>query len=481
MNPRCSRGLEASENVSSNWSTTMTRWAPSDRLATRVAEASSALTSSASSSADGAELPSIRSSCAAKAVSGAGPGVTTATATGPAARNAGISPARTRELLPLPEAPSTARKRLVRSFAASSAVSRSRPKKSSASSSWNASRPRYGHTSSAIGRARPTGPASTARNRSTTAWGSSIPERRSTNGRLAKNDNPASKGSGAPGNNTETSMKRGSIATMSLAPARIWRAHSARSRRPTSSRHARADHNSSVTSPPANRTSSPCPQRRSARVFAVSVSRASWQINTSDRAARAAAASSPVEANRSSGRLAIAFRTTSSSLVGRPGTRSLALGGGSVKCAITLASNPVDANGTRPVSAWNSTHPNAYTSVRASTAAPRICSGERYAGVPAYRPSPGVCVWAIGTESPKSVRETCSSPEASATRMLPGLTSRWTSPCACAASRASATCETMRTAAPTGNRPRRWISSCSDAPSTNRIAMYKSPSSSPLR
>ena len=66
---------------------------------------------------------------------------------------AGNRPALTIEDLPLPEGPTTARKRLPASRAASSATSASRPKKNSASSGSNAARPLYGH-------ARPAGPRS---------------------------------------------------------------------------------------------------------------------------------------------------------------------------------------------------------------------------------------------------------------------------------------------------------------------------------
>ena len=64
--------------------------------------------------------------------------------------NAGMTPAWMSELLPLPDAPTTARKRALRRRSTTRATSPSRPKKSAACSSSNASRPRYGHTSDRV-------------------------------------------------------------------------------------------------------------------------------------------------------------------------------------------------------------------------------------------------------------------------------------------------------------------------------------------
>jgi hypothetical protein len=44
-------------------------------------------------------------------------------------------------------------------------------------------------------------------------------------------------------------------------------------------------------------------------------------------------------------------------------------------CAQIFAMSLSFGNGTSPVSAWKATQPSAYTSVRASTALPSICSG----------------------------------------------------------------------------------------------------------
>ncbi|WRZ61575.1 hypothetical protein OG534_37005 [Streptomyces sp. NBC_01294] len=54
------------------------------------------------------------------------------------------SPARSSEDFPDPDGPKTTRNRCSRTFASTSPVSRSRPKKRSASSGWNADSPAYG-------------------------------------------------------------------------------------------------------------------------------------------------------------------------------------------------------------------------------------------------------------------------------------------------------------------------------------------------
>ena len=54
----------------------------------------------------------------------------------------------------------------------------------------------------------------------------------------------------------------------------------------------------------------------------------------------------------------------------------------------------------------------------------------------------------------------------SSRRMFSGLMSRWTIPCRCAASRASATSRAIRTASPTGSWCSRVSRSRSDSPAT---------------
>ena len=80
-------------------------------------------------------------------------------------------------------------------------------------------------------------------------------------------------------------------------------------------------------------------------------------------------------------------------------------------------------NGGSPVSSSNSTQPTAYTSLRASTASPRACSGDRYWAVPM---TAAVCVTFWPSPSalamPKSMTFTA---PARLIMMLAGLTSRW--------------------------------------------------------
>ena len=81
--------------------------------------------------------------------------------------------------------------------------------------------------------------------------------------------------------------------------------------------------------------------------------------------------------------------------------------------------------------------PNVNRSERASTCSPRTCSGDMYSGVPINAP---VCVVPPNSSEraiPKSITEArpCWS-----TMMFCGFKSRWTTPSACAASRARQTC-----------------------------------------
>ena len=55
--------------------------------------------------------------------------------------------------------------------------------------------------------------------------------------------------------------------------------------------------------------------------------------------------------------------------------------------------------------------------------------------------------------------------------MFAGLTSRWTTPLACAWSSAAATCATSPIVSPSGRRPRSASSACSVRPSTSSITM----------
>ena len=69
----------------------------------------------------------------------------------------------------------------------------------------------------------------------------------------------------------------------------------------------------------------------------------------------------------------------------------------------------------------------------------RITSGAMYFTVPTSAPVPDSVVSPVASLlRPKSHRYTCSRPPAVPRSALDGLMSRWTSPAACAASRASA-------------------------------------------
>src|SRR6516162_11198313 len=86
--------------------------------------------------------------------------------------------------------------------------------------------------------------------------------------------------------------------------------------------------------------------------------------------------------------------------------------------------------------------PRLNRSVQWSVGSPRACSGDMYSGVPARAPTALGPASAATRASPKSViltRWTLFS-----RRMLAGLMSRWTSPCACAAASPAANCIPIR-------------------------------------
>ncbi len=92
--------------------------------------------------------------------------------------------------------------------------------------------------------------------------------------------------------------------------------------------------------------------------------------------------------------------------------------------------------GERPSTAAYKVAPSAQTSVAGVGSAPLASSGEKYAGVPVISPDWVIFSWPMVRAIPKS-EIFARSP--SATRMLPGLTSRWTVPSSWAAARPSAT------------------------------------------
>ncbi len=92
-------------------------------------------------------------------------------------------------------------------------------------------------------------------------------------------------------------------------------------------------------------------------------------------AARAARITSPALAGRCAGSLASARRSTSSSSAGSPGRASVVDGGGSKRCAHSVATSVSRRNGARPVSASKSTQPNEYTSDAGVASDPSSSSG----------------------------------------------------------------------------------------------------------
>ena len=179
-----------------------------------------------------------------------------------------------------------------------------------------------------------------------------------------------------------------------------------------------------------------------------------------DVAVRIAATISSAVRNRSSGRLAIAVATTSSSPRGTPGAWSDGRGGGSSRCAYITATSFSRENGGRPVRHSKRTHPSEYRSVRPSIGSPRICSGAQYVTEPMNCPvRVGPPRTSVRRINPKSVRYAC---PCSSRRTLPGLTSRWTRPLRCADERAPPIWVQISTARSGGSPPRATSEARSD-------------------
>src|SRR6516225_4749195 len=109
------------------------------------------------------------------------------------ARSLGINPARTTDDFPLPEGPSTARKRVAFNFSTKRWISPLRPKKNSTWSSLKVCRPRYGQMSAraSIGVSGPGATPLIALIRSCKPRESSMPFRRSIQVRVLKNGGQA--------------------------------------------------------------------------------------------------------------------------------------------------------------------------------------------------------------------------------------------------------------------------------------------------
>ena len=155
---------------------------------------------------------------------------------------------------------------------------------------------------------------------------------------------------------------------------------------------------------------------------------------------------------------------------------------GSLSRIFAMVSDAVSpANARRPVSISYTMQPNAQTSLRASAACPRACSGLMYAGVP--RTTSLACdprrrhsrgrrrrIGGCGLARPKSSTLTTPSRRI---LMFDGLRSRWTIPASCAAPIASAICPATATASAVGIAPCLMRSDRS-SPSTSSITMRAS-------
>ena len=136
----------------------------------------------------------------------------------------------------------------------------------------------------------------------------------------------------------------------------------------------------------------------------------------------------------------------------------------------------VAANGSRPASIAYSTAPRPQMSVARVAGAPASCSGAIQRSVPmtvpgAVRPS------ASGSRACAIPKSTIRGDPAGVISTFAGFTSRWTMPCRCAASRASASVAAIEAADPGASGPRA-IRAASDSPCTSsRTRPIRSPSS----
>ena len=166
-------------------------------------------------------------------------------------------------------------------------------------------------------------------------------------------------------------------------------------------------------------------------------------------------ASSAAPAGRRIGSLASIDRTSApsslSTLAGSAGT-------GWLTCATAMSTGVGPVKGRRPTSDSYATMPSAYTSEAGVAGLPIACSGDRYWAVPMTIPVAVIGTWFDASETPKSVSFT---PPVRDSRMLPGFTSRCTTPASCAAARPRAALVRMGT--------RRWA--CSTGSRSSRSDM----------
>ncbi len=235
-----------SVNISSSWSTTRTNRCPAGLSPRASATARSSVRSSVAmaSRVFCIASPVTFASWAASPASGRSPGVIrrivhSALSGSAPARRAGIRPALTTEVLPLPEGATTATKRVPRSCSQRRRVSSSRPKNKAACCSRKGSSPRYGQDVPSERRGvRPRGTPVMAVRSGSNPLPLPSPGRRSTQVRVLKNASVGSSGLGAPANRTMNSRNRGSFAARACATASSSRAQSPRPSRPMSTAHA---------------------------------------------------------------------------------------------------------------------------------------------------------------------------------------------------------------------------------------------------
>ncbi len=143
---------------------------------------------------------------------------------------------------------------------------------------------------------------------------------------------------------------------------------------------------------------------------------------------------------------------------------------------MSVAARVWPTNGFRPASAQYKMTPIAQMSVRASTcAAPSVCSGDMYSGVPMSTPMPVLPAFSpsVNFEMPKSMSLTSRRPgSGSCKKMFSGLRSRWTMPLACAAASPISACRTIITTTPGSTRPARFtMKSAKSEPSSISMTM----------
>ena len=362
-----------SVKASSSWSTTT-----QDALVGRAAleragdgQVEAALVGGEVGGARGARAGQVRAGCAASAASGCAPGARLSTRhdspPGSAPRRtAGISPAATSELLPLPEAPSTARKRVA---AEPLDQARRRPPRGRR----RGRRPPRGRPRGrGRGRPRPApgpgpGPTSAPRStrmRSSTPWGSATPARRSIQGLVARKARLGFDRLRAAGQQHED------LAEGAVAPADLLRGGQALAG-PVAEALAADQHDAGARGAdalgggarvPASGTSGWRPA--SSRRAAISRRRGGVALGAQDRHVVAGRERRPAE-------LAGGLEAVLRPLGHRPphdlvhrrrqarARRPPGVGGAWVRWASSAAASSPVANGGRPASAWKRTQPSA--------------------------------------------------------------------------------------------------------------------------